>query len=375
MKPLNRNLYLLFIGMIEAIFFIYTIIMYRRGIAGTAEIAFGCCAMTIIGAGCIAIALINKIGKEKEEGPILDLTEVPHSREGIIFEVLTVLILAVAWIVAIVTHRFWIEGYFYYLEPVTMFLLTILAITVLWIVYMPRFISMVRRQTNVKQVALEVRMCRVLAVELALFVLGYALPLGGSSTVLAYIAGAVFLVSAATFRYLIDKARSNPENIGQEATVDSFDIDHVNVPRTAMDISIEVLVGVLVVLAWVLGAINGIFAEDDYYANLLNPDMQTDNFDRRLYMFFFTIVICMMLWYTHRPKKIIDEDKWPKVTNFKQAKLVIGSYRVIAIIIAIFVLLMAFPSFNMTKLMVVMGAVTFIGGVITNILVRRAKDQ
>ena len=55
MKKLNRNLYLLFIGMIEAIFIIYTIIMYKRGIAETGEIGFGCFAMGIIGALCIAI--------------------------------------------------------------------------------------------------------------------------------------------------------------------------------------------------------------------------------------------------------------------------------------------------------------------------------
>ena len=374
MKQLNRNIYLLFIGMIEAIFIIYTIIMNRRGIAGTAEIAFGCCAMTIIGLGCIAIALINKIGKEKEEGPILDLTEVPHSREGIIFEVLTVLILAVAWIVSIVTHRFWIEGDFYYLEPVTMFFLTILAVTILWIVYMPRFISMVRRHTNVKQVALEVRMCRVLAVELALSVLVFALPLGDSSTVFFYIVAAVLLVTFAFFRYLIEKARSNPEDTKQETVVDSFDIDHVKVPNTAMGISIEILVGILVVLAWVLGAINGIFAVDDYSASFSNPDMQTDNFDRRLDMFFFTIVIFVMLWYAHRPDKILEKQKWPKVTNLKQVKLVIGSFRVVAIILAIFLLLMAFPSINLISLMFAMGVVTFIGGVITIILIRRARD-
>ena len=363
MKKTNRNLYLLFIGIIEAIFTIYTIIMYRRGIVETSEIVSGCCFMSIIGAMCIAIAFINKIGKEKEDDYKLDFIEVPHAHEGVIFEVLTVLIIAAAWLVAIVTDRFWTEGFFYYLEPVTMFLLTIIVITILWIVYMPRFISMVRRHTNVKQVALEVRMCRVLAVELALFVLGYALPLEGSSTVLAYIAGGVFLVTAATFRHLIYKARSN-----------SKDIDHVKVPNTAMGISIEVLVSVLVVLAWVLGAINGIFAVDDYSASFSNPDMQTYNFDRRLDMLFFTIVIFVTLWDTHRPDKI-REDKWPKVTNPKQVKLVIGSFRVLAIILAIFVLLMAFPSFNMAKLMVAMGVVTLIGGVITIILVQRAKDK
>ena len=374
MKPLNRNLYLLFIGIIEAIFIIYTIIMYRRGIADTGEIAFGCCAMAIIGVCCIVVAFINKIGKKKEDDYKLDLIEVPHSREGVIFEVLTVLIIAVAWIVAIVTDRFWIEGLFYYIEPVTLFILTILAITVLWIVYTPRFVSMVRRHTNVKQVALEVRMCRVIAVELALLVLLYALPLEESSKVFFYSTGAVIFVTVAIFRYLIYKARSNSEYIKQEAAVDGFDIDHVKVPYTAMDISIEVLVGVLVVLAWILGAMNGIFAEDDYYANFLNPDMQTYNFDRRLYMFFFTIAIFYTLWLAHRPNKIIEKNKWPKVTSLKQAKLTIGSFRILAIILAIFVLLMAFPSISIIRLLVVMGVVTFIGGVITIILVQRAKD-
>ena len=379
MKKTNRNLYLLFIGIIEAIFIIYTIIMYRRGIVETSEIVSGCCFMSIIGAMCIAIAFINKIGKEKEDDYKLDFIEVPHAHEGVIFEVLTVLIIAAAWLVAIVTDRFWTEGFFYYIEPVTMFLLTILAITVLWIVYLPRFISMARRHTNVKQVALEVLMCRVLAVELALLVLLYASPLGNSSTsffystVFFYMIGAVLFVTLAIFRYLIYKARSNSEDTEQDATVDGFDIDHVKVPYTVMGISIEILVGVLVVLAWVLGAINGIFAEDDYYASVLNPDMQTYNFDRRLYMFFFTIVIFSTLWLTHRPDKILEKNKWPKVTNLKQVKVVIGSFRMLAIIVAIFVLLMAFPSFNFTWLMLGLGAVGFIGGVITIILVRRAK--
>ena len=198
MKPLNRNVYLLFIGMIEAIFIIYSIIMYRRGFASIGVIGFGCFAMAIIGVGCIALAFINK----KEDDNKLDFIEVPHAREGVIFEVLTVLIIAVAWIVAIATNRFWIEGEFYYLEPVTMFLLTILAITVLWVVYMPRFISMVRRQTNVKQVALEVRMCRVMAVELALFVLLYASPLGNPSTAFSYSSSRAFFYIAGAVHVL-----------------------------------------------------------------------------------------------------------------------------------------------------------------------------
>ena len=359
--------------MIEAIFFIYTIIMYRRGIAGTAEIAFGCCTMTIIGAGCIAIALINKIGKEKEEGPILDLTEVPHSREGIIFEVLTVLILAVAWIVAIVTHRFWIEGYFYYLEPVTMFLLTILAITVLWIVYMPRFISVVRRQTNVKQVALEVRMCRVLAVELALLVLAYALPLGDFSTgfdyqtIFFYITGAVFLVTVAVFRYLIYKAQSNPKDIKHDGAVDSSNINQVKVPNTVLSTSVEVLTAVLVALAWVLGAKNGVFTQEYYHDNL--------NYDRRLsYLVFYTILVIWALWSAHSPNEIKENGEWPKVTNLKQAKLTKWIFRVEAIIVAIFMMLIPFQRFNAIWLTLGMAAVTFITGLIFLIVIYGARD-
>ena len=375
MKRLNRNIYLFFIGIIEAFFIIYTIIMYRRGIVETGELVFGCCGMAIIAVMGIVVAFMNK----KEDGPKLDLTEVPRSREGVIFEVLTVLILAVAWIVALVTDRFWIEGFYYFIESVTLFTLTFMAITVLWFVYMPRFISMVRRHTNVKQVALEVRMCRVLAVELALFVLGYALPLENSSTsffytrIIFYIAGAVLLVTVAVFRYLINKARSNPKGIKQDAAVDSFDIDHVKLPRTILGTSIEVLVVVLIVLAWVLAAINGIFADDDIYASFLNPD-QTYNSDRREWMFILTIIIFVTLWQAHRPDKIIEKDKWPKVTNLKQVKLFIGSFRVLALILAIFMILFSFQSFDFLWLLIGLSAVTFIGGIITIILIRRARD-
>ena len=379
MNRLNRNLYLLFIGIIEAIFIFYTIIMYRREIAESWEIVFGCCGMAIIGVMCIVVAFINKSGKKKEDGPVLDLIEVQHSREGIIFEVLTLLIIIAAWVVAFVTDRFWDDGFFYFLNPVTLFILTIMVITVLWFVYMPNFISMVRKHTNMKQVGLEVRMCRVLAVELALFVLGYSLSLGDYSTsffytrIIFYIAGAVLLVTVAVFRHLINKARSNPKGIKQDAAVDSFDIDHVKVPRTILDTSIEVLVVVLIVLAWVLAAINGIFADDDPYASFLNPN-QTYNSDRREWMFILTIIIFVTLLQTHRPDKFIEKDKWPKVTNLKQVKLAIGSCRVISIIIALFMLLLPFQRFDIIPLMLGLGIVMVIAAVITVILIRRARD-
>ena len=378
MKQLNRNIYLLLIGIIAAAFIIYTIVMSRRGIVETGELVFGCCCMAIMAVICIAIAFINKA--DKKGGPVLDLTEVPRSREGAIFEVLTLLIIAVAWIVALVTDRFWTEGYFYYIDSVTMFTLTIMAITVLWFVYMPRFLSMARRHTNVKQVTLEVSMCRVLAVELALFVLAYALPLGDFSTgffyyrILLYITGAVLLVTVAVFRYLIYKARSNREDIEQDAAMDGFDINHVKVPHTVLGTSIEAFVGVLIVLAWVLGAINGIFADDDPNAGFLNPDMLTDYFNRRITMLFFTFYAFMMLWFAHRPDTILKKNQWPKVTNLKQAKLIIGSFRVMAIIVALFLLLFPFQRFSVIGLLYGLAAVTFIVAVIIVILVNRAKD-
>ena len=373
MKHLNRNIYLLIIGIIEVAFIIYTIVMSRRENIETGELEFGCCGMAIMAVICIAMAFINKA--DKKGGPVLDLTEVPHSREGIIFEVLTLLIIAVAWIVSHVTDRFWMmEGSFFFLEPVTMFILTILAITVLWIVYMPRFLTMARMHTNLKQVALEVRMCRVLAIEIALLVLAYALPLGDFSTgfdyqtTFFYITGAVFLVTVAVFRYFIYKAQSNPEDIEHDAVVDGSNINQVRTRNTVVGIMIEVLVAVLVVLAWVLGAKNGVFTQDYYHNNL--------NYDRRLScLVFFTILIIWMLWRAHRPDEIIEKGKRPKMTNLKQAKLATWVFRVYAIIIAIFMLLIPFQRFNAIWLTLGMAVVTFITGLIFIILIRRAKDN
>ena len=372
MKHLNRNIYLLLIGIIEVAFIIYTIVMSRRENIETGELEFGCCGMAIMAVICIAIAFINKA--DKKGGPVLDLTEVPHSREGIIFEVLTLLIIAVAWIVSHVTDRFWMmEGSFFFLEPVTMFILTILAITVLWIVYMPRFLTMARRHTNLKQVALEVRMCRVLAVELALLVLAYALPLEDFSTgfdyqtIFFYITGAVFLVTVAVFRYLIYKAQSNPKDIKHDGAVDSSNINQVKVPNTVLSTSFEVLTAVLVVLAWVLGAKNGVFTQDYYHDNL--------NYDRRLsFLVFYTILIIWALWSAHSPNEIKENGEWPKVTNLKQAKLTKWIFRVEAIIVAIFMMLIPFQRFNAIWLTLGMAVVTFITGLIFLIFIYWARD-
>lgn len=372
MKQLNRNIYLLLIGIIAAAFIIYTIVMSRRENIETDELVFGCCGMAIMAAICLVVAFINNIGKKKEESPKLDLAEVPRSREGAIFEVLTLLIIAGAWMVALVTDRFWMmDGSFFFLEPVTMFTLTILAITVLWIVYMPRFLTMARRHTNLKQVALEVRMCRVLAVELALLVLAYALPLGDYSTgfdyqtIIFYITGAVFLVTVAVFRYLIYKAQSNPEDTKQEAAIDSASMNQIKVPNTVLGTSVEVLTAVLVVLAWILGAINGVFTQDYNYLN----------YDYRLStLVFSTFLLIMTLWYAHRPVEITEKGKWPKVTNLKQAKLTNWLYRVEAIIIALFMMLIPFQRFNATRILLGIAIVTCIPGFIFLILINRAKD-
>lgn len=370
MKQLNRNIYLLLIGIIEAAFIIYTIVMSRRENIESWELMFGCCSMAIMAVICIAIAFINKA--DKKGGPKLDLIEVPHSREGAIFEVLTLLIIAIAWIVAHVTDRFWMmEGSFFFLEPVTMFTLTILAITVLWIVYMPNFLSMVRRHTNVKQVALEVRMCRVLAVELALLVLAHALPLGDFSTgvdyqtIFFYITGAALLVTVAVFRYLIYKAQSNPEDIKHDGAVDGASMNQKKVPNTVLGTSVEVLVAVFVVLAWVLGTKNGVFTQDYTYLN----------YDNRLStLVFSTFLIIWTLWQAHRSNEITENGKWPKLTNLKQAKLINWLYRVEAVIIALFMMLIPFQRFNATWLICGMAVATMISGIVFLILIHRAKE-
>lgn len=364
MKQLNRNIYLLVIGIAEVLFFAYIFVIYQRGLMDTKEFGGCCIYMALMAALALAVAFRKNtwLGKKNKGGFNPALIEVPHTREGITVEVLTGLIIVGAWVVAIASNRFWIiEGFYSFLNPLLMFMLTIISITFLWIVYLPAFKTQRRRHTNMEQVVLDVSMCRWLAVEFALIVLTFALPLEDYSIVLLYIIGAALVVTVLIYQYLIYNARSNPEDIEHNEAFDGFDIDEATVPRTAMGTAIEVISGILAISAWVISAINGLFTENDgsfslsVFFNLLT----------------FTCFVIIFLKDAYRPRNIQGVGN---LTNLKQVKLAIGMYRLCALVTAVTILLSSFPRVDLLWLYLGMAAILTILVITFRILIHRAKE-
>ncbi len=193
------------LGVIELAIFIYMIVLHGKGSMDTLSFVIGffvLAAITLVGI-VAAFYRYPWVEEKKEGGFDPSLVEVPRTRAGTTFEALASLILADSWAVAIATHQ--INGVDSY--AIKMFVLTIADIIILCDVYSPGIKSRSRKYTNVRQVALDIRMCRLLAVEFALLVLLAALPTEYYQTWWIYILAAAFLVTYAIFRYLIYKAR------------------------------------------------------------------------------------------------------------------------------------------------------------------------
>lgn len=372
MRQLNKALYLVIVVIAEILFFTYALVLYRRGIIDTTDLQMG--GIYAGGIGVLAVILTfsksSWPGNNKEGNFNPALSEAPRTREGIIFEVLTGFIIVGAWILALASDRFWIlENFFSFLSPVLMFVLSILSFTFLWTVYLPSFKSITRKH-NAEQVALDIRMCRVLAVELALAVLVYALPLGFFAIICNYFILTGILATIAIFSFLIYRARGNSEGITQSDVQNEkagdFDIDKVKVPRTALGTLTEILIGALVVIAWVMSAKNGRFTDDDGSSDL----------GTLFFLLPVTIGVIKLIWDTYRPGNMRDVGQ---LTNLKQAKLAVWQYRMMAIMIAILLLLYAFPSITegVDPLWVLVGflAILAILYFTFRTLIRRAKEK
>ena len=150
-------------------------------------------------------------------------------------------------------------------------------------------------------------------------------------------------------------------NERREAT-NGFNIDEVRMPRTAFSTSIEILVGVLVALAWAMTVKNGLFTSDD----------GSFSFKMLFSLFVFTCAIAFMLWDTYTPG---DIEHVGKLTNLKQVSLAILMKRSIALLLAVFMLLSSFPALRPQNwiwiVLIVMVAVVFIT---FRILIRRARN-
>lgn len=210
MKQMNRKRYLIMLGVIELALFIFMIVLHGKGSMDTLSFVIGffvLAAITLV--GIVATFYRYPWIEEKKEGSFDPAQiEVPRTREGTIFEALAGLILAGAWTAAFATHRFTgVDGSFDFTTALSLFVLTVADIIILSDAYSPGIKSRMRKYTNVKQVALDIRMCRLLAVEFALFVLFFALPTEYYQTWWLYILIAAFIATIVVFRYLIYKAR------------------------------------------------------------------------------------------------------------------------------------------------------------------------
>ena len=179
----------------------------------------------------------------------------------------------------------------------------------------------------------------------------------GLSTAGIIITGVV-VAMIGNFAGMILLARYSSE---QNAPIDSFNIDEVKVARTALSTGIEILVGFLTALAWVMAVKNGLFTEED----------GSFNFRTLFSLLVFTCGIIFMLWDTYNPG---DMNNVGKLTNIKQAKLAIIMNRLLAMLMAVGILIYSFPALHHQNwiwiVLVTIGVVVFVA---FRILIHRAK--
>lgn len=149
---------------------------------------------------------MKPMNKEKEE---FDLKEVKVTRtfEGFIFEAVTAILLVVTWIISFTQHQF--EGNMQEEWKMGLIVLTVAIIVVLGAVYYPRLLSNRHQLSNIRQVAITIRMNRVIALELALMVFCNAIM--GCKLVQQvswmFVFVIIVLITVLVFSFLIYKAK------------------------------------------------------------------------------------------------------------------------------------------------------------------------
>ena len=147
----------------------------------------------------------------------------------------------------------------------------------------------------------------------------------------------------------------------QDDPIDGFNVDEVKVARTAVSTGIEILVGVLTALAWVMAVKNGLFTEED----------GSFGFDTLLGLFLFTGTIAFMLWDTYTPGNMNNAGM---LTNIKQVKLAVIMNRLLAVLMATGMLIYTVPAFHQHDwILIVLAAIGVVVFVAGRILIRRAK--
>lgn len=142
-----------------------------------------------------------------QEGFDIKKVKVPRTKEGTIMEVIAVLLLIAAWTVSLAKHQFsgadgqnWLVG---------IIVLTVASILLLAGSYIPKFFNNARELHNMRQVMISVRLCRILAIEFAVTVLGTAISgeLMNDHSVWLWICTIVIAITALLASFFIYKAK------------------------------------------------------------------------------------------------------------------------------------------------------------------------
>ena len=209
MKPLNRKHALWALAILEAIVIIPLCVL--QGMGKMSGLTFVLALFTILFLSLAAVVLIlykypittfiPKAGFDP------DSVHVGRTREGTVFEIITGTLIAAAWAIALVSRHFIGDsGEILYREIFEMVMLTSCIAFLLIDVYTPSFLFLAGKLTNAKQVGLAVRMDRILALIIAVFLVLYVTPALHYNW-LAVCIFALLIVIVIVFRILISKAR------------------------------------------------------------------------------------------------------------------------------------------------------------------------
>ena len=141
---------------------------------------------------------------EKNSEFDLKKVKVYRTLEGTIFEVSAAVITLVAWILAVAMHHLPTTGDWLGMAGFTLAIITMLARA-----YLPsnNHVFLIELQ-NLRQVALSVRMCRIMAIGLAVMALGLGVIGANSPLMKVFAIGLVLIIGIIgfVFIYLIQKA-------------------------------------------------------------------------------------------------------------------------------------------------------------------------
>ena len=148
-----------------------------------------------------------KLEQNNQEEFNIKNVRVGRTREGTIMAAVTVMLLVVAWIIALARHQFSgpvLEEWQKVIIPFTLVALVLIVAS-----YFPQYMNQRKKFTNIRQVILSVRVCRVLAIEFALMTLVDEIMRGKLMTDSDYtvIPISVFMITALIFMFLMQRAK------------------------------------------------------------------------------------------------------------------------------------------------------------------------